>query len=204
MTILHQIGGEIHEARLGRGLSQADVARSAGVPQTRLSRIERQLQPDASVRDLACLLAVVGFEFSGRAYPAGSPIRDTAQRALLDRLRGRSAPALKWRFEVPIPIPGDQRAWDAVIEASATERLAVEAETRLRDLQALQRRIALKRRDDPFLVGLVLLLAATHANRRLVGDHAVTLASDFPLRGRAILGALGDGRLPSGSGLVLI
>jgi transcriptional regulator with XRE-family HTH domain len=203
-TILHQIGDEIHEARLGRGLSHAEVARSAGVPQTRLSRIERQLQPNATVRDIACLLAVVGLEFSGRAYPTGPRIRDAAQLALLDRLRDRVDPALKWRVEVPIPIPGDQRAWDAVIEASVAERMAVEPETRIRDLQAVQRRIALKLRDDPSIRCVLLLLAATHSNRVVVRDHVLALESSFPSSGRAVLSALGSGRVPSASGLVLL
>jgi transcriptional regulator with XRE-family HTH domain len=198
------MGDEIHEARLALGLSQARVALAAGVPQTRLSRIERHMQPSASLRDLACILTVLGLELSARAYPGGTPIRDAAQRALLDRLRARSASTLRWRFEVPIPIPGDQRAWDATIEESGGTRVAVEAETRLRDLQALQRRVALKFRDDPSVTAVVLLVSETRANRRVIRDQPTALAADFPEGARSILGALAEGQLPKGSGLVLM
>jgi hypothetical protein len=143
-------------------------------------------------------------ELSARAYPAGSPVFDAAQRSLLDRFAGRLAAPLRLRFEAPIPIPGDQRAWDAAIETQAGSRMAVEAETRLRDIQATQRRIALKLRDDPTVVGVVLLVAATHGNRLVAREHAQALAADFPTGARAILTAVGDGRLPPGSGMVLL
>jgi hypothetical protein len=149
------------------------------------------------------LLAVVGLDLSARAYPGSAPVRDAAHRKLLDRFRSRADPALKWRFEVPIPISGDQRAWDAVIEGPRG-RIAVEAETKLRDIQALQRRVALKRRDDPSVTGVVLLVAATHANRRVVSDQIEALISDYPVSGRAILAALSHGNLLSESGVVLI
>jgi transcriptional regulator with XRE-family HTH domain len=211
-TILAAIGDDLHEARLNCGLSQARVAKSACVSQTSVSRIERRVEGNASVRDIARLLAVVGLELSARAYPGGSPIRDAAQRALLDRLRQRTNPALKWRFEVPLPVPGDQRAWDAVLESVATSpasagppvRVAIEAETRLRDVQALQRALARKRRDDPSITAAVLLIAETRANRRIVKENAGALGADYSTPGWTILEALGSGRLPVASGLVLL
>ena len=203
-AILRSLGDELHEARLSRGLSQAHLARLAGLSQTRISRIERQAQPNASVRDMASLFVVVGLDLSVRAYPAGPPIRDVAHRALLERLQERAAPPLKWRVEVPIPVVGGQRAWDAVVEGQGHVRVAVEAETRLRDVQALQRRLALKRRDDPTIAGVLLLVSATRTNRLVVAEHCRALVEEYPLSARAILGALGRGSLPSGSGVVLI
>jgi transcriptional regulator with XRE-family HTH domain len=209
LSIIRSLGDEVHEARLRCGLSQAQLARLAGVSQTRVSLIERQVHASARVADLARLLAVVGLELSARAYPGSSPVRDVAQRALLDRLRGRADASIRWRFEVPIPIAGDQRAWDAVLEAPAAPRatplrIAVEAETRLRDVQEIQRRVALKRRDDSSVEHVVLLIAATRFNRRIVKEHAQALEADYPMSGRAILDALGHARLPAANGLILL
>jgi len=203
-TILSSLGDEIHDARMSHGMSQARLAALAGVSQAVVSRIERRAQTQASVNDLARLLAVVGLELSARAYPAGTPIVDAAQRKLLDRLRDRTHPSLKWRFELPLPIAGDQRAWDAVIEAPGQGRVAVEAETKLRNLQALQRRVALKLRDDPTIGAVILLVAGTRANREVMRAEGDALVTDFPLSGRAILESLGDGRLPAASGIVVL
>jgi hypothetical protein len=95
---------------------------------------------------------------------------------------------------VPIPIHGDRRAWDAI---------AVEAETRLRDIQALERRIALKQRDGGVDV-VILLVNDTAANRRVLAAHREALRARFPLDGRAILAALRAGRAPQDSGIVVL
>lgn len=170
---------------------------------SQVSRIERGLSTRVSIRQISRLLAVVGLELSARAYPAAAPVRDAAHRALLERLRARISPRIAWRYEAPLPIVGDRRAWDAVLSIGNT-RVAIEAETRPRDLQALQRRLALKRRDDNQIAAVVLLLADTRHNRRLVRDHDEALRADLPLAGAAILEALEQGRSPLGSGLVLL
>jgi transcriptional regulator with XRE-family HTH domain len=142
------LAGELRRAREQHGLSQAAVGRAVGLSPSQVSRIERAQTRFLSVRQVARLLTVVGLELSARACPAGPPLRDAAHRALLERFRGRVAPTIAWRFEMPVGRPGDQRAWDAVMLIGPTE-VAVEAETRLRDVQALQRRIALKRARRP-------------------------------------------------------
>jgi hypothetical protein len=121
---------------------------------------------------------------------------------LIERFRRRVAPTIAWRFEVPIGRAGDPRAWDAVMLIETAE-VAVEAETRPRDVQALQRRVALKRRDDPGVSGVVLLLADTRHNRNLLRQQGKALCADFPMAPRGILQALAEGRDPGGSGVVL-
>ncbi len=108
-------------------------------------------------------MSVVGLELSARAYPSGAPLRDRGQINLLGRLTGQVSPPLTWRAEVPIGGAGDPRAWDLVI-SNGRDRVAVEAETRLSDLQAVQRRIALKSRDSG-ITTVILLLAASRTNR---------------------------------------
>jgi transcriptional regulator with XRE-family HTH domain len=202
-SILTEMGREVRQARLDHSLSQSVVAQAARTSRAQVSRIERSSAPGASVLELARLLAVVGLELSARAFPAGSPIRDAAHRALIERLRARVAASVAWRFEVAIGGAGDQRAWDAMMLIGAAE-IAVEAETRVRDVQALQRRVALKRRDDPSISGVVLLLADTRHNRNLLRMHGEALRADFPEPASDLLRALGEGCVPDGSGVLLL
>jgi transcriptional regulator with XRE-family HTH domain len=201
-AILAELGRELHDARVEHGLSQRAVGIAAKISRSQMGRIERAEVPAVPLTELARLLAVVGLELSARAYPAGPPIRDAAHRVLLDRLKERVAPAVTWRFEVPLALPGDQRAWDAVMSIGVA-RVAVEAETRPRDVQALQRRLAAKRRDDPSISAVVLLLADTRHNRGLMREHGEALRADLPEPGTELLRALVDGREPGGSGIVL-
>jgi transcriptional regulator with XRE-family HTH domain len=189
---------------MGQGLSQERLAALSGVSQSKISRFERHLLAGASLDDIARLLAVVGMELSARAFPSGSRVRDAAQRRLLDKLRVRTHASLRWTFEVPIPIPGDQRAWDAVVCGPGRGRLAIEAETKLRDVQALQRRVALKRRDDPSIDSVVLLVAGTRGNRLVVHEQGAALSADYPLAGRRILELLGEGIVPDASGVAMV
>jgi hypothetical protein len=89
---------------------------------------------------------VVGLVPSLRFFADGTPLRDAAHVKLLERLHGTLASSLRWRTEVPLNVTADRRAWDAEIAGSGW-RIVVEAETRLHDAQALERRVALKRRD---------------------------------------------------------
>jgi hypothetical protein len=88
--------------------------------------------------------------------------------------------------------------------AVAGARIAVEAETRPRDVQELQRRLASMMRDDPSISSLILLLSDTRHNRALVRDHGEVMRADLSLPASAILADLAEGRNPGGSGIVLI
>lgn len=169
---------------------------------SQVGRIERASHPSVSVIQLARIASVVGLDLSLRTYPNGSPFRDAAHLALLLRFRQRISPLLKVRSEVPLPIAGDLRAWDLLI-VGAGEPIAVEAETRLVDLQALERRIALKMRDGG--VGrVILVVSATRGNRFAVREAAELLQGSFPVPGRLALEALSQGRDPGGSSTILI
>jgi transcriptional regulator with XRE-family HTH domain len=202
-AVLTDMAGEIRNARLSHGLSQQDVATAAKTSRSKVSRIELGQEPGAALLDIARLLAVVGLELSARAYPAGRPIRDAAHVALLARFRSRLAPSVAMKLEVPIPIPGDQRAWDMVL-LIGTAQVAVEAETRPRDVQALLRRIALKRRDDPGITSVILLLSDTRHNRALIRDHRDVLGAAFPATSADLFGALGEGRDVGNGGVALV
>jgi len=143
---LVQLGDDLREARFQAGLSQRELGATIGLPHSALSRIERGEAREVPYRTLVRVAGQLGMDIPLRAYPRGDPILDQAQLALLRRLRMRLAPGLGWRLEVTLDIPGDLRAWDAVVIGRGWH-LPVEAETRIRDLQALLRRLALKQRD---------------------------------------------------------
>jgi hypothetical protein len=79
----------------------------------------------------------------------------------------------------------------------------VEAETHVRDIQAVARRLALKRRDGA-LDAVVLVLRDSRHHRRLVRMHADALAASFPIPGRRALRRLATGASPGGSAVVLV
>jgi transcriptional regulator with XRE-family HTH domain len=187
---------------LDRGLGGADVARAVGISAAQYSRIERGLTKDVSIQQASELLAVVGLELSVKAYPAGQPLRDAAHAALLERFRGRLHRSLRFRTEVAFPDPKDRRAWDAVV-IGAGWRDGVEAETRPRDRQALERRLALKLRDGDVTHMTLLLLDSRH-NRDFVRAYGEALRATFPVRGSRALELLATGVDPGGNSIVLL
>jgi transcriptional regulator with XRE-family HTH domain len=183
-------------------MSQDAVARSIGATHASIARLESGELVRVPLAQLCRALAVVGLELSARACLTGSPLRDAAHAALLEKLRLRLHPSLRWRTEVPFPSAGDLRAWDALI-ANATARAGVEAETRPRDGQELERRLAIKRRDGG-VDRLILLLSDTRSNRALVRERSASLTVAFPTRAPDALAALQAGRLPDADTLILL
>jgi transcriptional regulator with XRE-family HTH domain len=199
---LATLGGDLRDARLGAGLSQRSVASAAGMSRAQLGRIERAEIAGLSLDQASRASSAVGLRLVIRTYPDGDPVRDAAHRALLERFRRLLPAGTTWRTEVPLPIPGDRRAWDAVA-TQASRVIALEAETRLTDLQALERRLALKRRDGGIDV-VILVVADTRTNRRVLESAREELRTAFPLDRRAILGTMRTGQLPPGSGLLAL
>jgi hypothetical protein len=173
---------------------------------TQVGRIERAIHLNVSATQLARIGAVVGLDVRVRAFPGSAPLRDAAQLALLDRLRLVLHPDLTFRTEVPLPIEGDQRAWDAMIKGfielpAAT--LPAEAETRIHDFQAQTRRIMLKCRDAE-LDHVLLVVAGTRSNRRAITDAGAAVGELFPVPSRRALASLAAGEHPGGSALVFL
>jgi transcriptional regulator with XRE-family HTH domain len=192
---------DVRRARVGAGLSLRAVGAATGINHGRIFRFEHGRIGELRIDDLGAICAVVGLDLSIRAFPAGDAIRDAGQARLLERFRGRLHASLGWATEVPLPIPGDLRAWDALIRGPAW-RIGVEAETVLDDVQAVERRLALKARDGE-VDRVILLVADTKRNRRAM-VAAPAAFGDLPLRTRTILAALRDGRDPGQSGIVIL
>ena len=125
---------------------------------------------------------------------------------LLGRLQALLSTAMPhsptWRTEVPIPIPGDQRAIDALLVLDGA-RVGFELETRLVDAQALARRATLKTRDAG-LRSMILVVADTRANRTALAIAAPTLLPVFPLDPRQTMNALRVGEAPPHNGILVV
>jgi hypothetical protein len=113
------------------------------------------------------------------------------------------SPVLRWRTEVPVQGSSDLRAWDAVVDGTGCVD-AFEFETRIGDLQATERRVNRKLRDDATVQHLFLVIADTRHGRALMAEHRERLRDTYPLDTRAILEAFGAGRCPGASGIVVI
>jgi len=201
-SIRLSMGAEIRNARRSAGLSLVDASHAVGISHSQLGRIERGVLESVTVEQLCLAASAVGMKVVIRAYPVGDPVRDAAHLALLSRFRLALPPSVRWRTEVPLPIEGDLRAWDAILKL-VEGPVAVEAETRLHDLQGLERRIALKERDGG-VDRVILLVADTAANRRVLRASRAGLRVHFPLDGRQVLAAIRAGRPPEASGIVVM
>jgi transcriptional regulator with XRE-family HTH domain len=200
---LRRVGREHKQARTAAGLSLRAVGAATETSHGQLSRFERGLLVRVNIDDLGAWCAVVGLDLSMRVYPSGDPIRDRGQLDLLERCRERIHPSLRWRTEVPLSIQGDLRAWDAEVSGGSPRwRIRVEAETNIADGQALERRLGLKVRDDP--CNVILLVADTRANRRVLATLAPGLRDLLPLNTRQVLSALAAGRDPGAGGIVIL
>jgi hypothetical protein len=112
------------------------------------------------------------------------------------------------RLEVPLPRPGDARAWDAWIAgfvevSEAGEGLPVEGESKIIDAQGQIRRITLKMRDSG-VDHVLVVVADTPANRKAVAAASAIMADTFPISPRKAMAALAAGQHPGGSAIVFV
>jgi transcriptional regulator with XRE-family HTH domain len=198
---LADIGDELREARLRAGLRQRDVAAAIGMSQSKVARIEGGRLETVALLDLARHAGAVGLKLHARMYPAGPPLRDRAQLALLDRFHRRISPQWRVRLEAPLQLAGDQRAWDMLLW-SGELTIGVEAISRLRDVQAQVRAAQLKRQDAK-ATRLILLVAATHSNRRALALAERLIRAEFTIGTGPAFVSLSAGRDPGGDALIV-
>ena len=199
--LLRRIGEELRIARVGAGISTRRLGALVGISHTQVRRIEGALAPHVDLDVLARIASVLGHELSVGIHPITSPVRDAGHLALLARFHARLHPSIRWRVEVPVPIPGDLRSADGVIDSPRVDAI-VEAETRLDDLQAVERRIRGKQRD----LGSkrAILLVADSRHNRAVIRSVPDLKDQFPIATRACLAALGRGNDPGGDCFIVL
>lgn len=199
---LGRLGQEMRDARLDRSLSVDAVASALGLSNAEVSRIERGLSPRVPLVTLSRMAAVAGLDLSTRLYPGATPLRDSAHLSLLADFRSALHRSLRWATEVPLPIPGDQRAWDATV-CGLRWCFGLEAETLPRDAQALHRRLQLKLRDGR-VDGVLLVLRDTRRARDFMREAADELAVAFTIPGGRAAELLGAGLHPGVSAVILV
>ena len=198
-----RIAIELRDARLAAGLSLSTAARAVGMSAAQLGRVERGEIGHPTMEQVWRAAAAVGLRPALNLYQAGSPVRDRAQLALLARFEARLGGSLRLRREVPLPIAGDPRAWDGMIEGGEGP-FFIEGESHIRDAQALERRMRLKVRDDPRATLVILVASRSVHNRAVLGEFREVLRDLLPLDGGPILRAIAAGRRPRASGIVLV
>lgn len=202
-ALVHEALREFDSARLALGLSMADIGRAVGMSRSQVGRLIRREIADVSVKQICRLHAAVGLTDTMRAFPAGDPLRDAGQVRLLDQTRRRVSATIGWHVERGVNRVGDLRAWDVVLDRHSCVD-AIEAITRFGDAQAIQRRAMHKFRDDTTVQHLFLVIADTRLNRAALRACRESMRTDMPLDTRAVLQALGEGRCPGASGIVVV
>lgn len=194
---------ELAQTRRTVGISQTEVATKLGRTQADISRLERLVDidrvPFVLVAELASLL---GLELGAGLHRLGDAINDRGQQELIRRFRAVLSAAWRVVAEVPLPNPGDPRAWDLVLRIPA-QVVGVEAETRIRDIQRLVRHLHQRAADGGADV-VLLVLADTRANRALLTELLDALGPDYATPPRQLLRALRAGQPLPGSGVVLV
>jgi transcriptional regulator with XRE-family HTH domain len=199
---LMTLGREVRRARTRSGRTQREIGAQVRRSASHISRMERGKVPRLSVLELTRIAAAVGLRVAVNAYPGVRRPLDAPQLKLLDAFNRRIHSSWTRTIEAVMPIHGDMRAVDELIR-NVSVSCAVEAITRFADNQGQVRDARVKQRD----IGadrLILLLKATHANRRLVRDALPVLADSFPISTRAALRALAAGEDPGGDCLILL
>lgn len=126
--LVGRTAAELQTARRGGAISQRELGRQLRVSHTKIGRAERG-EPDQLTIELAAkMAAALGLQLSVTLHPDGDPVRDAGHLALIERFRGRVPPGIRLRTEVPVPIEGDRRSADIVLDGPGIEIL-VEAET---------------------------------------------------------------------------
>ena len=196
---------ELRDHRVAAGLSQTTMAAELALSQPQLWRIEADQVADVTVTRLSEMASVLGYELSMGLHPFGDPIRDKGHQALAKRFEALLATSWKVTSETPLPLPGEQRAWDKLLRLRGEVRqlVGVDLETRIRDIQALVRRTRLRERDGG-VDAILIVLSDTATSRRLAGELRLALGADFGFPAREIVKALRAGKPLPGSGLILV
>lgn len=199
--LARNLTAEWRELRLGAGISQSSVSRSAGISRSAYARLERGEAAEIGLVKAAVITAALGGDLSIKVYPAGPPVRDMAHLVLLTAFEARLSAAWRVTHEAPIGPPGDLRAWDRRLDGVVS--IGVEAEVVVRDLQALERRM-LRKKQDSGVRRIVLVVRGTRGNRRVLREVLRSLRGTFPLGSREVMDALVAGRDPGADGLVVL
>lgn len=200
--VVADLGRELRAARFRVNMTQRQVATAISRSASHISRIEGGKVKNLSILELTLVAAVVGLRLYTNLFPSERRPLDHVQLGMLNEFNERIHPSWHREMEKVMPEAGDMRAVDELISVDGCS-CAVEAISRLADLQGHVRPANRKRRD----VGadrLIFLVKATHHNRAILRDAGEIVRTTFPVDTRAAMTALAAGRDPGGDCLVLI
>jgi transcriptional regulator with XRE-family HTH domain len=191
-----RVGRVLREVRIRRGWRQRDLATAAGVSQALISRIELGRLEHVSLQRLRLVGATLDIAISIEAWwRAGDLDRliDRGHAALVEHVVGdlRDHGWLT-RVEVTFNHFGERGSADIVAWHPPTRTLLIiEVKTRIGDVQATASTFERKVRVlpevladeegwDPAVVGRLLVIADTRANRSIVREHRQIFSSIWP------------------------
>jgi len=197
---------ELRTARIVAGLTHAEIAHAIGVDRSIVTRLEHGAFEDLGIVRLSEIASVLGYEVSVGLHPIGDPLRDKEQLACARRFDALISN--KWRVtdETLLPGAGEQRAWDKLLRlADATPRhlVGVDIESRVWDVQAIVRRTRARERDGQ-VDHILIVLADTAHNRRIVDELRASLGPGYATGSRRLLRGLRVGERLAGSGVLLV
>ncbi len=212
--LFRALATDIRHLREDAGVSQAALAREAGISQGLLSIVEAgKVRP--TVETLSAIAAALGADLSVRLYPnTGPAIRDRFQARMVEALLGTLHP--RWRPFVEVAVHRPVRgSIDVVLgDPKAGLLVATEIESDLRRLEqeirwAMDKAAALANTElaafagaavgAPPTISRLLVLRSTRSTRSIARTYERTLAAAYPARTVDILGAL-TGRQPDWPG----
>ena len=145
---------------MGGDISTRAMAQSLGWTTSAYQRFEAG-KVATTLTDVATVAALVGLELSVSLHPAGQPIRDKGHQALIARIRTQLSEAIVVFAEAPFPALRDLRSWDLLLRIGQ-QRVGIEAETRIRDMQQLVRRMRDRGRNGGTDVVVLFLSDTAH------------------------------------------
>jgi transcriptional regulator with XRE-family HTH domain len=193
---------EVRTARHEANLSQDALSKRLGWAQTRYSRFERNADP-ITVEDVCLVAAVLALRPRFDLHRVDEGLRDQGGQRLIERFCGLLSPVWIVRREAPFPTLGDLRSWDVLIRVGTSFRAGIEAETRLRELEELVRRIRQRELHGGVDEILIVLSNSAH-NRSNVNALRSALGASYTTSPRELIGALRAGRPLPGSGVILL
>jgi hypothetical protein len=176
------------------------MADQLGWSQARYWRLENAT--DAALGEVSAVAAALGLELSSSLHRVSDALVDRGHLALLARFRSLLSASIKVVSEALLPNPGEQRSWDLLLRIAA-QIVGVEAETKVRDVQATVRKVRGRERDGG-ADEILLVLADTRANRASLDDLTVALGPRFATPPGQLRAALRAGRPLPGSGVLLV
>lgn len=199
-------GRELRIARMSAGLTQASLARRAGVSQQLASWAELG-RGDISLEARCRLAAACGHELGWRLYPVATVrLRDSGQLGLAQAIVGAAHPTWRPRVEVPVAA-GDARAADLLL-TGPIEIIHIEIERALVDFQAQLRSAQIKREllatQEERPIRLVIAVPDAPSSQARLAPFSQLITQTMPATSRTIWRAIRGGEPLNTDGILFV